>query len=123
MAHHKKSHQCGCEKKQSKQPKQHKKETKQVKEYKKDEEKCGCSCACKCEQKFYFPLPNIPSQPVGGMRVGTDAWFAPGSVQSCCAICSTVQPVYANPCNTCRYPKGTRPINNKAYFTTNEYIY
>lgn len=116
MAHHKKYHHCGCEKKQ---PKQHKKEIKQVREPK----KCGCSCACKCEQKFYFPLPNLPSQPVGGMKVGTDAWFAPGSVQSCCAICSTVQPVYANPCNTCRYDKGTYPINNTAYFTTNKYIY
>lgn len=129
MSHHKKSLQCGCEKKQPKQPKQpkqykketkpNKKESKSVKEHK----KCSCSCACKCEQKFYFPLPNIPSQPVGGMRVGTDAWFAPGSVQSCCAICSTVQPVYANPCNTCRYDKGTYPINNTAYFTTGEYIY
>lgn len=119
MAHHKKSCQCGCEKKH----KQHKKETKQVKEHKREEKKCGCSCACKCEQKFYFPLPNIPSQPVNGMRVGTNDWFAPGSVQSCCSICSTVQPVYANPCNTCRYDKGTHPINNTAYFTTSEYVY
>jgi len=123
MTHHKKSCQCGCEKKQSKQSKQLKKETRQTKEPKREEKKCGNSCACKCEQKFYFPLPNLQSQPVGGMRVGTEAWFAPGSVQSCCSICSTVQPVYANPCNTCRYEKGSRPINNTAYFTIGEYVY
>lgn len=123
MAHHKKSCHCGCEKKQHKQPKQHKKVAKQAKEHNREEKKCGCSCHCKCEQKYYFPLPNIPSQPVGGMRVGTDAWFAPGSVQSCCSICSTVQPVYANPYNSCRYEKGSHPINNTAYFTTGEYIY
>lgn len=116
MAHHKKSHDCGCEKKQYKQPKQNKKEHKEYKS-------CGCSCDSKCEQKFYYPLPNLPTQPVGGMKVKPDAWFAPGSVESCCAICSTVQPVYANPCNTCRYNKGTYPINNTAYFTTNQNIY
>lgn len=118
MAHHKKSSKCSCDKKSKKEHKQAKKTSKEH-----PEKKCGCSCDCKCEQKYYFPLPSIPSQPVGGMKVGTDAWFAPGSVQSCCAICSTVQPVYTNPCNTCRYPKGTRPINNTAYFTTNEYLY
>ena len=83
----------------------------------------GHNCACKCEQKYYFPLPATPSQPVGGMSIKTDAWFAPGSVQACCSICSTVQPVYANPCNTCRYDKKTYPINNTAYFTTNQYLY
>jgi len=111
MTNNKKSCQCGCEKKQQKQPKQNKKEHK----------KCGC--ACKCEQKFYFPLPNLSSQPVNGETLKPLAWFAPGSVESCCAICSTVQPVYANPCNTCRYPKGACPINNTAYFITNEYVY
>lgn len=125
MSHHKKHSKCGCEKKQPEQPEQHKshklhklhKSHKLIKEQKKSPH------SCECEQKFYFPLPNLSSQPVNGMRVGTDAWFAPGSVQSCCAICSTVQPVYANPCNTCRYDKGSRPINNTAYFNAGEYIY
>ena len=120
MARHKKSCQCSCEKKQ---PKEHKKVAKQAKEHKREEKKCGCSYACKCEQKFYFPLPNLPSQPVGGETVKPLAWFAPGSVQSCCSICSTVQPVYANPCNTCRYDKGAYTINNTAYFTTGQYVY
>lgn len=81
---------------------------------------------CNCEQKYYFPLPNLPSQPVmsvGSMSVKTGDWFAPGSVQACCSICSTVQPVYANPCNTCRYDKGVYPINNTSYLTTNQYLH
>ncbi len=96
---------------------------KQNKEHKKHKEHKKCGCDCKCEQKFYFPLPNLPTQPVGGSRVGPGAWLAPGSVQACCSICSTVQPVYANPCNTCRYDKGVYPINNTAYFTTGQYVY
>lgn len=75
---------------------------------------------CDCEVKYYFPLPNLPSQPVRE-RVTPVSWLAPGSVQACCSICSTVQPVYANPCNTCRYDKGTYPINNTAYYNTYEY--
>ena len=133
MSHHKKHSKCGCEKKQhkkestehkkehKKEHKEHKEHKKEHKEHKKEHKKCGS--VCECNPKFYFPLPNLPSQPVGGMKVGTDAWFAPGSVQSCCAICSSVQPVYANPCNTCRYDNGTYPINNTAYFTTSEYIF
>jgi hypothetical protein len=102
MCHHKKQHknkECKeCKKcKQQKQPLEHN---------------------CECEQKYYFPLPSIPTQPVGGERVGVGAWFAPGSVQSCCSICSSVKPVYANPCNTCRYNQGAYPINNTAYYTT-----
>lgn len=76
-------------------------------------------CGCSCEIKYYFPLPNLPTQPVSE-RVSTSAWLAPGSVQSCCAICSSVKPVYANPCDTCAYQKGTRPINNSAYYITNQ---
>lgn len=110
MTHHKKSSNCSCEKKTNE------KKTKKEHSHHKN-------CGCKCEPKFYFPLPNLPSQPVGGLKIGTDAWFAPGSVQSCCSICSTVQPVYANPCNTCRYDKGVYPINNSAYFTTGQYNY
>ena len=114
MTHHKKSSKCSCEKKQKKEHKQPKKEHTHNK---------NCGCDCNCEPKFYYPLPNLATQPVGGLRVGTDAWFAPGSVQACCSICSTVQPVYANPCNTCRYDKGVYPINNTAYFTTGQYNY
>lgn len=113
MAHHKKSSKCSCEKKTKKEYKQSKKENIHHK---------NCGCDCKCEQKFYFPLPNLPSQPVGGLKVSSDAWFAPGSVQACCSICSTVKPVYANPCDTCRYDKSTYPINNTAYFTTGQYL-
>lgn len=80
----------------------------------------GCGCACKCEQKYYFPLPNLPSQPVSE-RVGPLNWLAPGSVQSCCSICSTVRPVYANPCDPCAYDRKVCPINNTAYFNTGEY--
>ena len=112
MTHHKKSSKCSCEKKTKKEYKQYKIEN----SYHKND-------SCGCEQKFYFPLPNLPSQPVGGLKVSSGVWFAPGSVQSCCSICSTVKPVYTNPCDTCRYDKGTRPINNTAYFTTGQYIY
>ena len=81
MNYHKKYTKCSCEKK-----------------YKKDQ--------CKIEQKIYLPLPNLPTQPVGGERIGTINWFAPGSVQCCCSICSTVQPIYSNYCNnTCKYNK------------------
>jgi hypothetical protein len=110
MAHHKKSSKCSCEKKTKKEHKQHKKENSH-------HNNCGC------EPKFYYPLPNLPSQPVGGLRVEPGAWFAPGSVQACCSICSTVKPVYANPCDTCRYDNGTHPINNTSYFTTSENIF
>lgn len=118
MTHHKKEPKCSSNK-------QHKKETKQPKKEHKKEHSShhkNCGCDCKCEQKFYFPLPNLPSQPVSGMRVGTSAWLAPGSVQACCSICSTVKPVYANNCGTCRYDKGVYPINNTAYFTTGQYM-
>jgi len=94
---------------------------KEQKKHKKHKEHKDCHC--NCEPKYYFPLPNIPSQPVGGSRVRPEAWLAPGSVQSCCSICSTVKPVYANPCNTCRYDKAAYPINNSAYFTTGQYVY
>jgi hypothetical protein len=80
----------------------------------------GCGCACKCEMKYYFPLPTLPTQPVSE-RVGPLNWLAPGSVQSCCSICSTVRPVYANPCDSCAYDRKVCPINNTAYFTTGEY--
>lgn len=115
MGHHKKNSKkdCGCRKKHHKSN-----STKSLCE--KKEHNC---CSCKCEQKYYFPLPATPSQPVGGMSIKTGDWFAPGSVQACCAICSTVQPVYANPCNTCRYDVGYHPINNTAYFTTNKYLH
>jgi hypothetical protein len=111
MTHHKKSSKCSCEKKTKKEHKQLQKEHSHYK-----------NCGCNCETKFYFPLPNLPTQPVGGLRVEPGAWFAPGSVQACCSICSTVKPVYANPCDTCRYDKGVYPINNTAYFTTGQYL-
>ena len=124
MSYHKKQTKCSCEKKhknnkehhKNKEHKEHHKEHKEHKEYKEHNR-------CECEPKYYFPLPNIPSQPVGGSKVRVDAWFAPGSVESCCSICSSVNPVYANPCNTCRYDKGVYPINNSAYYTTNQYVY
>ena len=115
MSHHKKHKQL--KHKQEKQVKQ----AKQLEQLKKNT--VPKNCDCNCEQKFYFPLPNIPSQPVNGERVGVNAWFAPGSVQSCCSICSSVKPVYANPCNTCMYDKGAFPINNSSYFTTGQYVY
>ena len=77
-------------------------------------------CACKCEMKYYFPLPTLPTQPVSE-RLGPLSWLAPGSVQSCCSICSTVRPVYANPCDPCAYDRKVCPINNTAYFNTGEY--
>ena len=52
---------------------------------------------CGCEQLFYSPLPNLASRPLT-QTVTTGEWFAPGSVQSCCSICSSVKPVYASPC-------------------------
>lgn len=52
---------------------------------------------CGCEQLFYAPLPNLPSRPPT-QTVTPGEWFAPGSVQSCCSICSSVKPVYASPC-------------------------
>lgn len=132
MSHHKKEKfsKCPCENKQEKkQEKKHERkyERKQERKYERKEHKeyprCGCLNVPKCEQKYYLPLPATPSQPVNGMKIKTDAWFAPGTVQSSCAICSTVKPVYVNPCNTCRYPPGVNPINNSAYYTTNEYLY
>lgn len=82
--------------------------------------KCNSNCKCNCELKYYFPLPNLPTQPVA--QLNTNSWFAPGSVESCCAVCSSVKPAYTNMCNNCAYAKGSRPINNTAYFTTNQYI-
>lgn len=52
---------------------------------------------CGCEQLFYAPLPNLAIRPPT-QTVTTGEWFAPGSVQSCCSICSSVKPVYATPC-------------------------
>ena len=52
---------------------------------------------CGCEQLFYAPLPNLPIRPPTQF-ITPGEWFAPGSVQSCCSICSTVKPVYATPC-------------------------
>ena len=77
--------------------------------------------SCDCELNYYFPLPNLPTQPLTE-RVTPLSWFTPGSVQSCCSICSTVKPVYVNPCNTCSYNKGAYPINNTSYYNTYEYI-
>jgi hypothetical protein len=126
MSYHKKQTKCSCEKKtkEHKKLKEHHK-PKESKEHHKPKEskEHHKHNRCECEPKYYFPLPNIPSQPVGGSKVRVDAWFAPGSVESCCSICSSVNPVYANPCNTCRYDKGVYPINNSAYYTTNQYIY
>lgn len=76
---------------------------------------------CNCEMKYYFPLPNIPSQQ-SSEKVGVLNWLAPGSVQSCCSICSSVRPVYVNQCDSCSYDRKTYPINNTAYFTTNEFF-
>ena len=111
MPHHKKycKKKCSCEKKEHK---EHKKCHCEQSKYK----KCSCSCDCKCELNYYFPLPNLPSQPVGDKKISTGDWFAHGSVQACCSICPTVRPVYANPCDPCRYNQGTHPINNTAYF-------
>jgi hypothetical protein len=130
MSHHKKQEQkkqnnCNCHKKQE-QKKQnncncHKKQEQQKQNncncHKKQEHK-----ECKCELNYYFPLPILPTQPIGE-RISTSSWLAPGSVQSCCSICSTVKPVYNNNYDTCRYEKGTFPINNSAYFITNRNIY
>ena len=52
---------------------------------------------CDCTQLFYAPLPNLPSKPPT-QTIGRIEWFAPGSVQSCCSICSSVKPRYDIPC-------------------------
>ena len=52
---------------------------------------------CGCEQLFYSPLPNLATRPLT-QTVTPIEWFAPGSVQSCCSICSSVKPVYSSPC-------------------------
>ena len=50
---------------------------------------------CECKQLFYAPLPNLPSKPQTQTQTLTPVeWFAPGSVQSYCSICSSVKPVY-----------------------------
>ena len=59
--------------------------------------KSGCGCGCGCEQEFYSPLPNLAVRPQSEQVLPLE-WFAPGSVQACCSICSTVKPVYANTC-------------------------
>jgi len=58
---------------------------------------CGCKSHCECEQHFYIPLPatefhTTPEQ------LKTVNWLAPGLVQSCSYQCSSVKPVYAQPC-------------------------
>lgn len=52
---------------------------------------------CGCEQLFYSPLPNLAVRPPTE-RVAPVEWFAPGSVQVCCSLCSSVKPTYASPC-------------------------
>ncbi len=101
--------------------KQNKKQKKERKEQKKHDEHKRFDYDCNCEQKYFFPLPNIPSQPVGGSRVSPEAWLAPGSVQACCSIYSTVRPVYNNPYNLCRNNRDVYPINNTAYYTSSLY--
>ena len=71
---------------------------------------------CGCEQTFYSPLPNLPVRPPTE-RVTPLDWFAPGTVQACCSICSTVKPVYANNCGYCS--KNT----NYSYNNTYNYAY
>lgn len=52
-----------------------------------------CGCNCKCEQLFYEPLPALPMRPLTQQPILLD-WLTPGSVQTCCSICSTVKPNY-----------------------------
>jgi hypothetical protein len=82
--------------------------------------------------KYYFPLPNLPTRPVSERLQPVD-WLSPGSVESCCAICSSVKPQYAYGCNNgcgssvssypCSYNRKVCPINNTAYLNTNFYQY
>ena len=53
---------------------------------------------CECKQLFYAPLPNLSSKPPT-QTVTPGEWFAPGSVQSCCSICSSIKPVYETTSN------------------------
>ena len=54
---------------------------------------------CNCEQLFYIPLPTIPVKN-SSQTITPSEWFAPGSVQSCCNICSSIKPIYTVPCNS-----------------------
>lgn len=131
MSHHKKQKKCSCEKKYHKELKKKCvsstlsthveypnpspcQKYKKYNEYK--------NSGCNCEQNLYFPLPALPSQPIKE-KLSVGAWFAPGTVESCCSICSTIKPVYLNPYNVCKYNEGYKPINNSAYYTTNQYVY
>lgn len=52
---------------------------------------------CECEQKFYIPLPATDFRTTPE-QLTPASWFAPGLVQSCSYQCSSVKPVYAQPC-------------------------
>jgi hypothetical protein len=88
-SHHKKSH---CKKSHSTEHTSHEHTSHEHTSHKHNTN-CGC-----CKQLFYAPLPNLPSQPLTE-RVRPIEWFAPGNVQACCSICSTIKPVYSIPCN------------------------
>jgi hypothetical protein len=49
-----------------------------------------------CEQQYYAPLPNLAFKPSTEF-IRPIEWFAPGSVQTSCSICSTVKPIYIKP--------------------------
>lgn len=50
---------------------------------------------CNCEQLFYEPLPCLPIRPINETVKPID-WFSPGTIQTCCSICSSVKPIYFN---------------------------
>lgn len=62
---------------------------------------------CNCKQLFYTPLPNLPYAPCS-TTVKMDDWFAPGTVQTCCSICPSINPIYTQSypyTNNCCYKK------------------
>ena len=52
---------------------------------------------CECEQNFYIPLPATDYRTTPEQLTPAN-WLAPGLVQSCSYQCSSVRPVYAQPC-------------------------
>lgn len=49
---------------------------------------------CNCTQLFYTPLPILPYQTCS-TTIKMDEWFSPGTVQTCCSICPSINPVDA----------------------------
>jgi len=76
----------------------HKSKTQDKKHQKKHHKKqCERKSHCECEQNFYIPLPATDFRTTPEQLTPIN-WLAPGLVQSCSYQCSSVKPVYAQPC-------------------------